>query len=146
MNTQQANKEAFTVREVMLETGIKARATLDKYIAQGVIKPIKKRGKQPETYRGRKFYFKGEAIAKLKKYMQTHGRIQPKGMEIKQKVKETRVSRKMKVQAAQMPQAQSGPTKAELAAQLSTTIQQVEHLVKVVKMLSESVREMSTTH
>jgi len=134
----QATENNLTVREVMLETGIKARATLDKYIDMGVIRPIKKRGRQPESYRGRKFYFRAEAVQKLKKYMQTHGRIQPKGMEIKVKVKESRRSRK-----AVMTQDVS---KQALLAQVDQAIQKVKYLEDVIKGLSKSLQELTTTH
>lgn len=138
MNANQNNGvETLTVKEVMLDVGIKARATVDKYIAAGVLKPIKKRGKQPETYRGRKFMFKRDSVEKLKKYMLKHGRIQPKGLEPVQRPVEYRKPRK---------QAEVVLTKETLAQQLNEAIKKVEYLETAVKLLSKSIREMSTTH
>lgn len=136
MQTQTTEKvEVFTVRDVMAETGIKARATLDKYIELGVISPIKKRGKQPKINRGRKFYFKMEQIEKLKKYMLTHGRIQPKGLEPVERPKEHRQPRKTKE-----------VTKETLEVALESAIQKVEYLQEVVKSLSETITKMNTNH
>jgi len=137
MNANQ-NQDLLTVKEVMMDVGIKARATVDKYIHAGVLKPVKKPGRQPETYRGRKFMFKPEAVEKLKKYMLKHGRIQPKGLEPVQRPKESRKPRE--------PNALQPMDKAQLTAQLNDAIQKVEYLESAVKLLSKSIREMTTTH
>ena len=112
----------------------------------GVLKPIRKPGRQPVKAR-HKFYFRPESVDRLKKYMQTHGRIQPKGMEVKEKVKEARKPRELtatKVLEANAPK--KSATKAEILEQLDKAIEQVQYLDTVIKMLSQSMRESDTNH
>jgi hypothetical protein len=144
---QTQNEVKLTIQDVMMDTGIKARATVDKYIHNGVLKPIRKPGRQLST-RGRRMYFRPEAVEKLKKYMMRHGRIQPIGMPEVKRVKETRTRKEMT--ATEVLQVSSSATaamnKVQVLAQLDKAIEQVQHLSNVIKMLSQSMRESDTNH
>lgn len=109
----------YTVPEVMAEVGLKYRALLDRCIQMGLISPIKKPGRQPKTYKGRRFLFRQEQIDRLKKYLAKNGGRLP------------REGGKKSAPVVNLPP-ETAATQASLMEQLSAAIKEVEQLRGIV--------------